>query len=107
MAERLLACVRADDSVARLGGDEFAILVDGIGDETQLNAVSARLERAFESPFIIQGHTLGVRASIGRAVWPADVAELDALLRHADAAMYDVKRGRQSRSAAASRDAHR
>jgi hypothetical protein len=31
-------------------------------------------------------------------VWPAEVEDVDALLRHADAAMYDVKRGRQSAS---------
>ena len=98
VAERLLACVREDDSVARLGGDEFAVLVDGIDDELQLNAVSGRLEHAFDAPFFIEGHTLVVRASIGRAVWPAEVEDLDALLRHADAAMYDVKRQRQSRS---------
>jgi diguanylate cyclase (GGDEF)-like protein len=103
VAERLLGCVRGDDSVARLGGDEFAILVDGIGDSTQLDAVSTRLERAFDAPFDIQGHTLRIRASIGRAVWPAEVEDLDALLRSADAAMYDVKRGRHSRSAQTSR----
>ncbi len=100
VAERLLGCVRGDDSVARLGGDEFAILVDGIGDEAQLGAVSSRLEHAFDAPFLIEDHTLMIRASIGRAVWPAEVADLDALLRHADAAMYDVKRGRHSRSSA-------
>ena len=98
VAERLLGCVRGGDSVARLGGDEFAILVDGIEGEAQLGAVSSRLEHSFDAPFVIQGHALAVRASIGRAVWPAEVHELDALLRHADAAMYDVKRGRQTRS---------
>ncbi len=107
VAERLLGCVRGDDSVARLGGDEFAILVDGIGDSSQLNAVSARLERAFDKPFVIQDHRLNVRASIGRAVWPAEVGDLDALLRHADAAMYDVKRGRHSRSSEQARNASR
>jgi len=98
VAERLLGCVRGDDSVARLGGDEFAILLDGIGDSSQLSAVSSRLEHAFDKAFTIEGHTLKIRASIGRAVWPAEVEDLDALLRCADAAMYDVKRGRNSRS---------
>ncbi len=106
VAERLLRCVRAEDQVARLGGDEFAILMDGIGNEAQLAATSARLERAFAPPFVVQGHTLAVCASIGRAVWPAEIDDLDALVRHADAAMYEVKRGRhlRSRSAALPRD---
>ena len=33
-----------------------------------------------------------IGASIGRAVWPLDVDTPDALLAHADAAMYEVKR---------------
>jgi diguanylate cyclase (GGDEF)-like protein len=95
VAARLLNCVRAEDIVARLGGDEFAILVDADGDPKALSAVSKRLAHAFDAPFEIEGHTLPIRASVGRAVWPVEVEELGVLLRHADAAMYDVKRARQ------------
>jgi len=98
VAERLTNSVRSCDSVARLGGDEFAILVDGVEDERQLEAITRRFAQAFEAPFVIDGHDLDVGASIGRAVWPAEVAELDTLLREADAAMYEVKRSRHSRS---------
>jgi len=98
VARRLLARVRDDDAAARLGGDEFAILVDGIGDQSQLNAVSARLARAFDTPFVVESHTIELRASIGRAVWPSEIAELDGLLREADAAMYEVKRSRPRRT---------
>jgi diguanylate cyclase (GGDEF)-like protein len=101
VAGRLLGCVRAEDVVARLGGDEFAILVDADGDPKALSAVSARLEHAFDEPFEIEGHSLPVRASVGRAVWPVEVEELGVLLRHADAAMYDVKRAHQRGAAVA------
>ena len=49
--------------------------------------------RAFEEPFLICGelHSLGV--SVGRAVWPNDAGEVEALMRHADAEMYRAKRG--------------
>jgi two-component system, cell cycle response regulator len=43
-----------------------------------------------------------VTASIGRAVWPVDGDGPEALLRRADAAMYDVKRSAHERAVAAS-----
>jgi diguanylate cyclase (GGDEF)-like protein len=91
---RLLECVRGGDTVARLGGDEFAVLVEDVGGEDDLARIAARLEGAFAEPFCVGGRSLAVGASIGRAVWPADVDGVDALLRHADAAMYEVKRSR-------------
>ncbi len=90
---RLLDCVRGEDTVARLGGDEFAVLVEDVG-EGDIARIAARLQDAFAEPFRAGGRSLAVGASIGRAVWPAEVADVDALLRHADAAMYEVKRSR-------------
>jgi diguanylate cyclase (GGDEF)-like protein len=91
---RLLECVRGGDTVARLGGDEFAVLAEDVGGEDDIARIAARLEAAFAEPFCVGGRSLAVGASIGRAVWPADVDGVDALLRHADAAMYEVKRSR-------------
>ncbi len=96
VANRLLERVRPSDTVARLGGDEFAVLVERIGGEDQVGAISERLEHAFDQPFSVSGQKFGLRASIGRAVWPTDVEEHQALLRHADDAMYEVKRGRRA-----------
>ena len=91
---RLLECVRGGDTVARLGGDEFAVLVEDVGGEDDIARIAERLQGAFAAPFCVRGRSLAVGASIGRAVWPADVGEVDALLRHADAAMYEAKRAR-------------
>jgi diguanylate cyclase (GGDEF)-like protein len=91
---RLLDCVRGGDTVSRLGGDEFAVLVEDVGGEDDIVRIAARLESAFAEPFCVDGRSLSVGASIGRAVWPADVDGVDVLLRHADAAMYEVKRSR-------------
>jgi diguanylate cyclase (GGDEF)-like protein len=90
---RLLECVRGGDTVARLGGDEFAVLVEDV-EEGDIARIAARLQDAFSAPFCAGGRSLAVGASIGRAVWPVDVDGVDALLRHADAAMYEVKRSR-------------
>jgi hypothetical protein len=71
---RLLDCVRGGDTVSRLGGDEFAVLGRGrTGERTTSCGSAARLESAFAEPFCVDGRSLSVGASIGRAVWPADV----------------------------------
>ncbi|MGI9185037.1 MAG: diguanylate cyclase domain-containing protein [Solirubrobacteraceae bacterium] len=93
VGERLRACTRAGDVVARLGGDEFAVLVTArVGDD--LDCTEARIEEAFVSPFVLDGRRLGLGASVGRAVYPHDAEDADALLRHADAAMFESKRAR-------------
>jgi len=92
VAGRLTASTRADDLVARLGGDEFAVLI--VGAE-HADAVSRRLAEVFSTPFAIQGHELAVGASIGRAVLPASSGGAEALLRLADAAMFETKRARR------------
>jgi diguanylate cyclase (GGDEF)-like protein len=93
VAERLLETVRATDTVARLGGDEFAIVLSEVDDHAVVEAAAERVQRAFDEPFLICGelHRLGV--SVGRAVWPDDAPEVEALMRHADAEMYRAKRG--------------
>ncbi|MGH8895243.1 MAG: putative bifunctional diguanylate cyclase/phosphodiesterase, partial [Actinomycetes bacterium] len=90
VAERLLGCVRAEDSVARLGGDEFAVLVEGVDDVRELDALCQRLLGALRREITIVGHDVVVGASIGVAL--ADRHDDAAgLLRNADMAMYRAK----------------
>ena len=51
-----------------------------------------RLEEAFQGTFTIEGHTLRLTASIGRAVFPDHADSPDGLLRRADASMFEAKR---------------
>ena len=50
--------------------------------------------RAFDEPFVVDGHELTIRPSVGLALRPADLAVTDALLKRADTAMYSAKRSR-------------
>jgi diguanylate cyclase len=91
VAERLRGRLRASDTVARLGGDEFAVLlpnVTGVGDAT---AVAEKLSAAIEAPFVVDGLTLDVDASIGVAAYPDHGAGANELLQRADVAMYAAK----------------
>ena len=91
---RLLNSIRAGDTVARLGGDEFSVLVEGSEDAVHL--VAHRVVEVFEQPFVLGGHELLVRPSIGLAIADPDEPTLgsEELLRRADAAMYTAKRAR-------------
>ena len=78
-------------TVARLGGDEFAILLmgDGVADAQR---VAAAILGALETPMVLSGQVVDVRASIGVAVAPEHGKEAATLLRRADMALYAAKR---------------
>ncbi len=91
VAERLQACVTAEDLVARLGGDEFAVVLDHHPADAE--PAGHRILAALREPFVIDRRPIGVGASIGLvAPEPGESLSPDALLRRADAAMYAGKR---------------
>lgn len=91
-ARRLEGSIRPGDLVSRLGGDEFAVLVDGVSDEAKALQVATRIQQAVSQPLQLdeQGE-IKVTASIGIALSGKFSADVDALLRNADKAMYRVK----------------
>lgn len=86
--------LRSVDSVARWGGDEFVVLLCEMPVE-QLPAMVERIREAVEKPTIFDSHTLGVGASIGVALASTGEETVGELVRTADVAMYENKRGRQ------------
>lgn len=90
-AVRLRLCVRESDTVARVGGDEFVILLQGMSTSEHATVVAARIDNAFNTPFILKGHSLTIVPSTGIAVYPQDGTDERQLLEHADNAMYAVK----------------
>ncbi|MFT3719721.1 putative bifunctional diguanylate cyclase/phosphodiesterase [Pseudorhodoferax sp.] len=91
-ARRLQTVARRSDGIARLGGDEFALLALGTRREADLEPLLQRLLAALAEPVQLQGRPLQLRSSIGVALAPADGDDVDALMNHADAAMYEAKR---------------
>ncbi len=91
VAARLQAVVREGEVVARPGGDEFIVLLPRAGDPTEIQTVSQRLLRALAAPIGAGGRELYVTASIGAAMYPAHGKTAEALIAHADAAMYRSK----------------
>jgi diguanylate cyclase (GGDEF)-like protein/PAS domain S-box-containing protein len=94
VAGRLSAGVRPSDTVARLGGDEFVVLVEAAAP-ADLDPLVARLRSAISAPLEVRGAgVLSVSSSIGTAWCCEGDVDPRTLLRRADAAMYDDKRGR-------------
>jgi diguanylate cyclase (GGDEF)-like protein len=90
-AERLQHSVRAVDTVARLGGDEFIILIDALDMREPVAMIAEKLIAQFEAP--INAGVCGVRlgVSIGISLLPEDGTDAEALVTHADEAMYAAK----------------
>jgi diguanylate cyclase (GGDEF)-like protein len=91
VAARLAGCVREVDLVARLGGDEFAILLPGLERAADAQTVARRLIETVKGAYHIDGATMTIGVSIGIALAPQDGSGADALLMHADLAMYAAK----------------
>jgi diguanylate cyclase (GGDEF)-like protein/PAS domain S-box-containing protein len=91
VAGRLCRAVRASDTVARLGGDEFVVLAPGIRSADESRHVAEKIIEALAAPFPFEGRMLHITPSIGICVYPDDGADVETLMRHADAAMYHAK----------------
>jgi diguanylate cyclase (GGDEF)-like protein/PAS domain S-box-containing protein len=91
IAQRLVRSVRASDFVARLAGDEFVVLLHEAGEQDVLDGIARKIVQAVRMPVMLGTATRSVTASVGICVFPQDGEDEEALMRHADAAMYRVK----------------
>ena len=91
VARRLKLGLRSSDMAARLGGDEFVVLLSTLTHADDCLLVADKLLLALAEPMRVGGHDLQVGASIGVAHYPEAGQDAAALLRSADAAMYQAK----------------
>jgi diguanylate cyclase (GGDEF)-like protein len=89
VAKALQQCARRSDLLCRYGGEEFCLLLAGV-DETSARDVDARL-RAALSQGAASGAGFALTFSSGLAIARDSDADLQALLRRADAALYEAK----------------
>lgn len=96
VAQRLLDCVREQDTVSRQGGDEFiAVLLDT--DIAGAELVAEKVLKSVTKLYSIEGHDLRISASIGISVFPDHAQDADSLIKYADVAMYKAKEGGRNR----------
>ncbi len=98
VASRLKANVRQADSVARLGGDEFVVLLQGLSEREfeaaqQTEATASKIFSVLTQPYWLSSHLYQCTTSIGATLFVGHQQEKDELIKQADIAMYEAKRG--------------
>jgi diguanylate cyclase (GGDEF)-like protein len=106
VARRLARVVGRQDLVARLGGDEFAVLLVGLVSPAVAEQRARQLLATLDAPIDVGDMRVRIEASAGLAVSTGDPASSGSdagpagsdagmveLLRQADVAMYQAKRG--------------
>lgn len=91
VAGRLQCCVRSSDTVSRYGGDEFIVMLPDIAQPEDAAVCAQKILASLSMPFAIGTHELHISASIGIAGSAQGATDSSTLMKHADAAMYDVK----------------
>jgi diguanylate cyclase (GGDEF)-like protein/PAS domain S-box-containing protein len=91
VAKRLRSTLREEDTVARLNSDEFAIVQSGLTRPDDAVLLARRLLEAVGDPYLIDGHSIVIGASIGIAMAPGDGDDSDKLLKNADMALSRAK----------------
>lgn len=92
VARRLKEALRSSDTIARFGGDEFVCLLEVLNYEDSV-AVADKLIDTLLKPIDIDDLQVGVGLSIGISNLPKNGGNGRELLKKADAAMYEAKKG--------------
>ena len=90
-ATRASRVLRDADYLARLGGDEFLIVIPQVSDRGTAALVAEKLITAIGEPYLLNGSTGAVTASIGIGMFPRDARDRESLMKCADLALYEAK----------------
>ncbi len=95
--ERIASSIRGGDVLGRLGGDEFLLILEDVENVDVPMHVGEKIIEKINRPFRIKGELYELGASIGVALFPDDSDTLEALVQHADMAMYHAKQEGKNR----------
>lgn len=98
VARRLSSCVRECDTVARLGGDEFMVMLEQLSQHSEEAAIQTEIVAKKIIAHLDEEYALGVHdyrctPSVGATLFLGNVQHVDELIKQADIAMYQSKKG--------------
>ncbi|MFT4924027.1 MAG: diguanylate cyclase (GGDEF)-like protein [Phenylobacterium sp.] len=92
VAKRLNRCLRDCDCIARIGGDEFLVIQTDVSNTEAVRHVAQKIISHLSTSYTMAEYTIEIGASIGIAMYPKDGDDPHELMKHADQAMYKVKK---------------
>ncbi|MEJ1959257.1 MAG: EAL domain-containing protein [Nitrosomonadales bacterium] len=102
VAKRLQGTIREGDTIARLGGDEFVLLLEDLSEDVheavvQIGLIGEKVIETISSPYLLKDVEYSCTTSIGATLYHNHDESVDALLKHADLAMYQAKKDGRNR----------
>ncbi|MFC3032298.1 EAL domain-containing protein [Pseudoalteromonas fenneropenaei] len=97
VAKRLESHIDPSATLARVGGDEFVLVLGDVNSVSFVAGVASNLVASFNEPFLLEQHEYQISVSIGVSMNPLDAYEEEAMMRHADVAMYRAKKQGRNR----------
>ena len=92
-SELLKKQVREADTVSRFGGDEFVILLPNIKNIQGAILIAKKIQDELQKKHVINSHELKITTSMGISIYPNHSMNAEDLIKYADIAMYEAKRG--------------
>ena len=97
ISQRISSCLAEGDLLARIGGDEFALVFSNRGSRCDVEDTLKRIRDVVGAPLSLSVTSVRPSMSVGVVESPAHNGDSDILLRDADTAMYESKRGGRDR----------
>ncbi len=91
VGKRLEESIRKEDFIARLGGDEFVLIIKDVKDNDDTLNLADKINENIKEPIVIGDKVFFMSLSIGISVFPDHGKDSEDLIKHSDAAMYEVK----------------
>ena len=91
LADRMRNVIREEDTLARMGGDEFALVMPSLCAPDAAIVTAERMLTVVREPYWLAQGTACIGVSIGISFFPTQGRSAEALLNHADLALYRAK----------------
>ncbi|NVK74280.1 MAG: EAL domain-containing protein [Oceanospirillaceae bacterium] len=91
VAERIQDSIPPNSCLYRLGGDEFVVVLENTQSVKELENIAQSIMQNASETYPVAKMEMMITASIGIASYPQHAADVDNLLKNADAAMYRAK----------------